>query len=93
MDKSANGADARPPAAEPCKVVVKPDIVLFGEPLPQHVFSSVTQTTDFDECNLVLILGTSLAVHPFARLVSLVPFHAICYMINRDLVGEKVALL
>ena len=46
---------------------VKPGIVFFGESLPHRFFSLAER--DFQECDLLLVLGTSLVVQPFASLV------------------------
>ncbi|ESN96841.1 hypothetical protein HELRODRAFT_114428 [Helobdella robusta] len=54
-----------------CKGVVKPDVVLFGENLPMKFFSLLIQ--DFSKCDLLIVLGTSLNVQPFASLVHKVP--------------------
>ena len=54
------------PRCEKCKAVVKPDAVFFGEPLPER-FRLVEE--DFPNCDLLIILGTSLVVQPFASLV------------------------
>ncbi|RYO93063.1 hypothetical protein DL764_008035 [Monosporascus ibericus] len=60
-------ARGEPPhcAQEGCGGLVKPDIVFFGEQLPAAFFEnrSVPATAD-----LMLVLGTSLTVHPFAGL-------------------------
>ncbi len=50
-----------------CGGLVKPDIVFFGEPLPQkfHWLS----TADMASCDLLIVMGTSLAVQPFAGLL------------------------
>ena len=40
--------------------VVKPDIVFFGEDLPQRFHS--LQLPDFSKCDLLFIMGTSLEV-------------------------------
>ena len=40
--------------------VVKPDIVFFGEDLPQRFHS--LQLPDFSKCDLLIIMGTSLEV-------------------------------
>ncbi|KAK8061945.1 hypothetical protein PG994_008311 [Apiospora phragmitis] len=48
-----------------CGGLVKPDIVFFGEQLPSAFFDNRDVPADGD---LVLILGTSLTVHPFASL-------------------------
>ncbi len=47
--------------------VVKPDIVFFGEDLPQR-FKTLMES-DFMECDLLIVMGTSLQVHPFCSLV------------------------
>ena len=39
---------------------MKPDIVFFGEDLPQRFHS--LQLRDFSKCDLLLIMGTSLEV-------------------------------
>ena len=54
------------PRCEQCKAVVKPDAVFFGESLPER-FRLVEH--DFPNCDLLIILGTSLVVQPFASLV------------------------
>ena len=40
--------------------LVKPDIVFFGEDLPQRFHS--LQLPDFTKCDLLIIMGTSLEV-------------------------------
>ncbi|RUS76074.1 hypothetical protein EGW08_016148 [Elysia chlorotica] len=54
-----------------CGGVVKPDIVFFGESLPQRFAAAVNE--DFKKCDLLLVTGTSLMVQPFASLTSRVP--------------------
>jgi NAD-dependent deacetylase sirtuin 2 len=46
---------------------VKPDIVFFGEQLPQRFYERME--ADFPACDLLLVMGTSLVVHPFASLI------------------------
>jgi NAD-dependent SIR2 family protein deacetylase len=46
---------------------VKPDIVFFGESLPARFFELAAE--DFPKCDLLIVMGTSLTVHPFASLV------------------------
>ncbi|KAF8424934.1 DHS-like NAD/FAD-binding domain-containing protein [Tirmania nivea] len=48
-----------------CNGVVKPDIVFFGESLPPRFFQHMSKV---DEADLVIIMGTSLQVMPFAVL-------------------------
>lgn len=50
-----------------CRGLVKPDIVFFGESLPARFWASVPQ--DFADADLLIVLGTSLVVHPFASLI------------------------
>jgi NAD-dependent SIR2 family protein deacetylase len=47
-----------------CGGLVKPDIVFFGEPLPQKF--NWMSTADMASCDLLIVIGTSLAVQPFA---------------------------
>ena len=65
---------------------VKPAIVFFGEALPHRFFQCAM--TDLPQCTLLLVLGTSLAVHPFAGLVDEVPRGTPRLLINRDRVGN-----
>lgn len=48
--------------------MVKPDIVFFGENLPPRFFSCMQ--SDFSKVDLLIIMGTSLQVQPFASLIS-----------------------
>ena len=65
--------------------LVKPDIVFFGEQLPERFFQCAE--SDFAECDLLIILGTSLKVHPFASLVGLVREDVPRLLVNREEVG------
>lgn len=42
-----------------CAATVKPDVVFFGEDLPQKYF---LHTKDFPKADLLIIMGTSLQV-------------------------------
>uniref|UniRef100_A0A3Q1ELN5 NAD-dependent protein deacetylase n=1 Tax=Acanthochromis polyacanthus TaxID=80966 RepID=A0A3Q1ELN5_9TELE len=55
------------PKCDKCSSLVKPDIVFFGENLPVRFFTSMKM--DFPRCDLLIIMGTSLQVQPFASLV------------------------
>ncbi|XP_012625050.2 NAD-dependent protein deacetylase sirtuin-3, mitochondrial isoform X1 [Microcebus murinus] len=74
----------RIPRCPDCAGIVKPDIVFFGEPLPQRFLLHVV---DFPMADLLLILGTSLEVEPFASLSEAVGSSVPRLLINRDLVG------
>lgn len=45
-----------------CAATVKPDVVFFGEDLPQNYF---LHTKDFPKADLLIIMGTSLQVNVF----------------------------
>ena len=56
------------PKCEDCSEgVVKPDIVFFGEMLPDRFHSLIEK--DFPQAELLIIMGSSLLVQPFASLV------------------------
>jgi NAD-dependent deacetylase sirtuin 2 len=69
-----------------CDGVVKPDIVFFGEGLPPR-FRELNRQ-DFAECDLLIIIGTSLKVNPFASMTSFVRDDVPRVLIN----NEKVAM-
>uniref|UniRef100_A0A182J105 Deacetylase sirtuin-type domain-containing protein n=1 Tax=Anopheles atroparvus TaxID=41427 RepID=A0A182J105_ANOAO len=69
----------------PCGGVIKPDIVFFGEGLPERFH--MLPHRDFAECDLLIIMGTSLTVQPFASLVEYVNDDCVRLLINRDKVG------
>lgn len=59
------------PKCKECSDLVKPRIVFFGESLPSR-FDEM-RTKDFPKCDLLIIVGTSLKVFPFASLAHCVP--------------------
>ncbi|KAM6926842.1 NAD-dependent protein deacetylase sirtuin-3 [Lycodopsis pacificus] len=74
-----------------CAATVKPDVVFFGEDLPQNYF---LHTEDFPKADLLIIMGTSLQIEPFASLVNTVRSTVPRLLLNRHAVGpfEKVPL-
>ncbi|KAG1731808.1 DHS-like NAD/FAD-binding domain-containing protein [Suillus paluster] len=68
-----------------CRGLVKPDIVFFGEGLPDEFHRSIR---NLREADLLIVLGTSLTVHPFASLVDRVPNDCPRVLINLDEVGH-----
>jgi len=68
-----------------CNGLVKPDIVFFGENLPQRFFKLLKE--DFPKCDLLIVMGTSLLVHPFAMLVDLPKEGVPKLLLNRELAG------
>ncbi|KAJ1742750.1 hypothetical protein LPJ78_002342 [Coemansia sp. RSA 989] len=75
------------PHCTQCKSLVKPDITFFGEGLPQRFFELLD--ADFDVCDLLIVMGTSLQVHPFASLIDQVPRSTPRLLVNRERVGES----
>ncbi|KAH7701841.1 transcriptional regulatorSir2 family protein, partial [Aphelenchoides avenae] len=70
-----------------CKTgVVKPDIVFFGESLPKRFFTSVIE--DMPKCELLIIMGTSLVVHPVAGLIREVDDAVPRLLINLEPAGQ-----
>ena len=61
-DLLAGGADV--PHCGTCGDVLKPDITFFGEMLPEAAFAAASHLSQ--KADLMLVLGTSLVVHPAA---------------------------
>ncbi|KAJ3993789.1 Sir2 family histone deacetylase Hst2 [Lentinula boryana] len=68
-----------------CKGLVKPDIVFFGESLPQSFSKAPSIIRSAD---LLIVIGTSLTVYPFASLATICPDSCPRVLINIDLVGD-----
>ncbi|KAI0269946.1 DHS-like NAD/FAD-binding domain-containing protein [Gloeopeniophorella convolvens] len=77
--------EERIPKCKACKGLVKPDIVFFGEAMPPNFFTSRGKLSNAD---LLIVIGTSLTVHPFASLTSMVTSHCPRVLINMDEVGD-----
>lgn len=75
------------PTCVECNGIVKPDIVFFGENLPEKFY--VLPHQDFKQCDLLIIMGTSLTVQPFASLIDFVSDHCVRLLINREKVGKS----
>ncbi|MCL6584157.1 MAG: silent information regulator protein Sir2 [bacterium] len=67
----------------PCspQSIIKPDIVFFGEALPEIFFQSVAE--DLPQADLLLVMGTSLNVYPVAGLVNAIRPNCPIIMINK----------
>lgn len=72
--------------APECNGLVKPDIVFFGEPLPQIFHQNATHDTA--DADLGIVMGTSLSVAPFAHLPQMIDEGVPRLMINMQKVGE-----
>ena len=55
------------PTCTACGATVKPGIVAFGEALPER-FKKLHEQ-DCTECDLLIVMGTSLKVAPFSGLI------------------------
>ncbi|XP_075044084.1 NAD-dependent protein deacetylase sirtuin-3-like [Mixophyes fleayi] len=76
--------ESQVPRCSSCGGLIKPDIVFFGEQLPPRFFLHLT---DFPRADLLIVMGTSLEVEPFASLVYTVGGSTPRVLINRDPVG------
>jgi NAD-dependent deacetylase len=52
------------PMCEKCQGILKPDVVFFGEMLPQDTLISAQRESE--ECDLLIVIGSSLVVYPAA---------------------------
>lgn len=55
-----------PPDCPDCNGLLKPDVVLFGEQLPQEELNRAWQAAQ--ACDTFLVVGSSLVVHPAAQI-------------------------
>jgi NAD-dependent histone deacetylase SIR2 len=62
--------------------VLKPDIVFFGEPLQDSFFDKIN--VDVVECDLLIVMGTSLAVAPVNGILDEVAADVPRILINRE---------
>ena len=71
--------------------LVKPKTVLFGRSLPCEYFNDMEE--DLEDLDLLLIIGTSLAVSPANSLVQMVPKTTIRVVMNKDPVGSELGIV
>jgi NAD-dependent deacetylase len=55
-----------PPCCPDCQAVLKPDVILFGEQLPQSAWQQAKKASS--TCDLMMVAGSSLEVLPVAGL-------------------------
>lgn len=76
------------PKCEECNEgVVKPDIIFFGETLPERF--QILADRDFIQADLLIIMGSSLVVQPFASLIDRVRNTCPRLLINNEKVGTQ----
>lgn len=68
-----------------CNGLVKPEIVFFGEQLPENFHRNKGLPMEADLC---IVMGTSLTVQPFASLPSFCADHVPRVLINLERVGD-----
>jgi len=64
LEETGRRLEGHPWPACDCGGAIKPDVVFYGEQLPQHALSGSMQAAA--ACDLLLVLGTSLVVYPAA---------------------------
>ncbi|ESO84090.1 hypothetical protein LOTGIDRAFT_108079 [Lottia gigantea] len=62
--------------------IMKPNIVFFGESLPEEFHRQMAD--DKDECDLLIVIGSSLKVRPVALIPNSLPAHVPQILINRE---------
>ena len=55
-----------PPRCQQCGAVLKPDVVFFGEPIPQQALLEATEAAE--KAKVMLVIGTSANVYPAAEM-------------------------
>lgn len=80
--KIALQMDGEVPLCAACSGVIKPDIVFFGEPLPKTFDDHLE--VDCTEVDLLLVIGSSMKVHPVSSIPDLIPPHVPQILINRE---------
>lgn len=68
-----------------CNGLVKPEIVFFGEQLPAEFFENRMLP---NQCDLCIVMGTSLSVQPFASLPMFCKDATPRVLINQEQVGD-----
>jgi NAD-dependent SIR2 family protein deacetylase len=76
---------ARPDTIEDVPYV-RPEVVLNGEDVPSSVMHHVV--SDFQLCDLVIVIGSSLTEQPFARWLDMLPTDTPRLLINKEPVHE-----
>ncbi len=71
-----------PPVCDHCKSYIRPNIILFGEPLPDGVFEEGMK--ELRRCDLLLVIGSSLVVYPVAEMpLTAIEHNAGLILVNR----------
>ena len=68
------------PRCEECGGVIKPDVVLYEEPLDGDTISNAIY--EISHCDLLIVGGTSLSVYPAASFINYLPRSARLAIVN-----------
>lgn len=87
IDESVNNEQEDPEKSEQLRQLVemgvfKPEIVFFGEELPDDFHESIE--ADRHNCDLLIVIGSSLKVKPVAMIPNLISSHVPQILINRE---------
>jgi NAD-dependent deacetylase len=74
--------NTRVPRCDKCDGLIKPDVVLFSEPLPYDVFEEAK--IELAKSDLVIVIGSSLSVYPAMALPSIAYQNSIPIIIVND---------
>ena len=76
-------ADGEIPQCPSCQGMLKPNIVLYGEMLPETVFTQAREAAE--RCDVMIVAGSSLEVTPASELPRTASWHgAHIIVVNRD---------
>jgi NAD-dependent deacetylase sirtuin 1 len=75
-------SDSSKPPPKRAMSVMKPDIVFFGEGLPDEFHDSMS--IDKSDCDLLIVIGSSLKVKPVALIPTSIPSEIPQILINRE---------
>ena len=70
------------PKCDNCQGIIIPDVVMNDDDLPEEFFDVLEK--DFKECDLLIVMGTSLKVEPFPGMIEDVPINVPRVLINRE---------
>ena len=70
------------PYCQKCNSLIIPDVVMNDDDLPEEFFEQLDK--DFHECDLLIVMGTSLQVEPFPGMIEDPPLDVPRVLINKE---------
>lgn len=70
------------PKCKYCDGIIQPDVVFYGDDLPDEFFEQLDK--DFQNCDLLIVIGSSLKVEPFPGMIEDPPKNAPRVLINNE---------